>query len=287
MGAVISLDEWRAAGTTFTFRGHEIFCRTHGAGEEALVCVHGFPTASFDWAPLWPKLVEKHAHVIALDMIGFGFSSKPRGHRYSLLEQMDLHQALLAHRGVKRVHLLAHDYGVSVAQEWLARNLEGRSGTPTLLDVVLLNGGLFPETHRATGTQKLLLGPLGPLVVRLMNERRFASSFRIVFGPATRPTPEQMHDFWRLVAHNDGHRVAHEVIRYIVERRENRARWVGALQNTSVKVRLINGPVDPVSGAHMVERYKELVPNHDVVLLPGIGHYPQVEAPAAVLASLL
>jgi pimeloyl-ACP methyl ester carboxylesterase len=29
----------------------------------------------------------------------------------------------------------------------------------------------------------------------------------------------------------------------------------------------------------MVARYRELVPNPDVVELPGIGHYPQVEAP--------
>jgi pimeloyl-ACP methyl ester carboxylesterase len=33
----------------------------------------------------------------------------------------------------------------------------------------------------------------------------------------------------------------------------------------------------------MAQRYGELVPRADVTLLPGIGHYPQLEAPAAVL----
>ena len=42
-----------------------------------------------------------------------------------------------------------------------------------------------------------------------------------------------------------------------------------------------------MSGRHMVERYRELVPNPDVVLLDGIGHYPQLEAPDQVLAAFL
>ena len=40
-----------------------------------------------------------------------------------------------------------------------------------------------------------------------------------------------------------------------------------------------------VSGAHVLEAYKGLVATPDTVSLPGIGHYPQVEAPEAVLAA--
>ena len=42
-----------------------------------------------------------------------------------------------------------------------------------------------------------------------------------------------------------------------------------------------------VSGAHMLARYRELVPNPDTVSLPGIGHYPQVEAPEALAEAFL
>ncbi|MES2489170.1 MAG: alpha/beta hydrolase, partial [Pseudomonadota bacterium] len=101
----------------------------------------------------------------------------------------------------------------------------------------------------------------------------------------TKPSAAELHDFWSLIAHNDGKRIIHLLIAYIDERRYNRERWVEALRRTRVPLRLINGPEDPVSGAHMVARYRSLVMSPDVVSLPGIGHYPQTEAPQAVLAA--
>ena len=52
-------------------------------------------------------------------------------------------------------------------------------------------------------------------------------------------------------------------------------------------LKLIAGALDPISGAHMIDRYRELVPNADVTVLDRIGHYPQVEAPQDVLAAYL
>ncbi|MNP72806.1 hypothetical protein D3C76_1694290 [compost metagenome] len=59
------------------------------------------------------------------------------------------------------------------------------------------------------------------------------------------------------------------------------------MQREGVPLRFINGVVDPLSGAHMVERYRQLVPEPDTVLLPGIGHYPHTEAPMQVLRHYL
>jgi pimeloyl-ACP methyl ester carboxylesterase len=248
-----------------------------------LLCIHGFPTASYDWHRVWDEL-RARGRVIAPDMIGFGFSAKPPEYDYSIVDQATLHESLLAELGVARVHVLAHDYGVSVAQELLARALERPPGAaPVLRSVCLLNGGLFPETHRAQPVQELLAGPMGKQVARMMNAESFAQGFATVFGPHTKPTPAELHDFWTLLAFNDGPGVAHRLIGYMAERRERRERWVGALQATTVPLRLVNGPEDPVSGAHMVARYRELVPHPDVVVLDGIGHYPQVEDPDGVL----
>ena len=44
---------------------------------------------------------------------------------------------------------------------------------------------------------------------------------------------------------------------------------------------------DPISGAHMVDHLLALRPGTRVVRLPDVGHYPQVEAPADVLAAYL
>jgi pimeloyl-ACP methyl ester carboxylesterase len=78
-----------------------------------------------------------------------------------------------------------------------------------------------------------------------------------------------------------------ELIGYIEERKKYRDRWVGALTSATVPLRFICGLRDPISGAHMAARYRELVPNPDVVELPTVGHYPQVEAPAPVEAAVL
>jgi len=65
--------------------------------------------------------------------------------------------------------------------------------------------------------------------------------------------------------------------------RRQRERWVNALQRAALPLKLIDGAADPVSGAHMVKRYCELVQNPDVSVLDDIGHYPQLEAPQRVL----
>jgi pimeloyl-ACP methyl ester carboxylesterase len=58
-------------------------------------------------------------------MLGFGFSDKPRRHRYSIHEQATLHEALMASLDVPRAHLLAHDYGDSVG--WPASSSGARA----------------------------------------------------------------------------------------------------------------------------------------------------------------
>ena len=92
---------------------------------------------------------------------------------------------------------------------------------------------------------------------------------------------------WQLMIFNDGLSVMPSLIGYMAERREHRDRWVGALRQSKVPIRLINGLRDPISGAHMVARYRELIRQPDIVALPDVGHYPQVEAPDAVVEALL
>jgi pimeloyl-ACP methyl ester carboxylesterase len=278
-----SVEEWRARGHFVPFRSHRVFCIDSSPDDQsrsALLLVHGFPTSSWDFAKVWPALAQRF-RVIAADMLGFGFTSKPRPHKYSILEQADLIEAVLEAQAIGSHHVLAHDYGDTVAQELLARDND--RSQRRLLSVCFLNGGLFPETHRARLIQKLLESPLGPLLSRLSNRSAFERSMTSIFGPNTPPSRQEIDGFWKLATLEDGHRLAHELIGYMTDRRVNRERWVGAMCEAKCPLAVIDGAADPVSGAHMVARYREVVGTGYVAELENIGHYPQVEAPALVL----
>ncbi len=214
----IPLEAWRRRGRTLDFKGFPIRYWEAGQGRPLLL-IHGFPSAAWDWHYLWEPLAQRY-RVLVCDLLGFGDSAKPRAHRYSLLEQADLQQALLGRLGIDEpLHVLAHDYGDSVAQELLARHHEGRL---QLASCVFLNGGLFPETHRPVLSQKLLLSPLGGLFGRLFDRRALARNFAKVFGPRSQPGETELDAFWSLIESNQGQRVMHRLIRYIVDRREQR-----------------------------------------------------------------
>jgi pimeloyl-ACP methyl ester carboxylesterase len=278
----IGLDAWKQGGGFFEWRGHRIFTRAEGQGE-ALLLIHGFPTASWDWHKLWEPLASRF-RVLTLDMIGFGLSAKPRRFKYRIGSQADLFEDFLAAQGVTRYHLLAHDYGDTVAQELLARQVEG-SARQKIESLCLLNGGLFPESHRPLFIQRLLASPLGPLLAPLSGKRRLGESMARICVVA--PEPAELDAYWELVSANGGLSVMPKLLGYLAERRKHRERWVGALQKSKVPQRFVNGLMDPISGGHMAARYRELVAHPDVVGLEGIGHYPQMEAPEPVLRAVL
>jgi pimeloyl-ACP methyl ester carboxylesterase len=283
----LTIEQWRERGHFAELCGHRIFCVDTGELDKpTILFLHGFPTSSWDWVPLWGTLNDTH-RLVTLDLLGFGYSAKPDPHRYSIHEQADICEGLVEDRKLASFHVLAHDYGDTVAQELLARQNEG-NGAGRWLSLCLLNGGLFPETHQARPVQKLLLSPLGPLVTMLSSKRTFERSLSEVFGRGTQPSPEHLDSFWALIHENDGKHVFHNLITYMSDRKQHRERWVRALRESSIPIGLINGSADPVSGAHMVERYREVVSrDHYVAEFPDIGHYPQVEAPAETLDAYL
>lgn len=280
----MTLNEWKNKGEYFDYKSHQIFTLDEGVGE-VLLLIHGFPTASWDWWQMWPKLTERY-RVLALDMIGFGFSAKPQKYPYSIFDQADLVASFLDSKKVSKVKILSHDYGDTVAQELLARfndRVKNNQSGITIESLCFLNGGLFPETHHALLIQKLLMSPLGSFIGRFLNRKKLKSNFNKIFGPNTQPTESELDEFWNLINYNNGKKVFHLLIRYMQERKDNRKRWVEAIQQAEIPIRLIDGVFDPISGQHMVDRYKEIIPNPDVIELKDIGHFPLIEAPDLVL----
>ncbi|WP_152434849.1 alpha/beta fold hydrolase [Erythrobacter sp. THAF29] len=271
---------WRAKAKHFEFQGHQIAYWTGGnTNARPLLLVHGFPTCSWDWEPVWEKLGSRH-HLVACDMLGFGLSDKPRS-GYSIHRQTDLQEALLEHLGVVEFDALVHDYGDSVGQEMLARQRES-AGAEGLGQIVFLNGGIFPDQHRARPIQKLGVSPLGFLVGLLMGRNSFGKSFSEVFGPSTRPSAAELDQFWEFIRYKGGQRITHKLLHYIADRRTHRERWETALTGAQERIGLINGGLDPVSGKHAYARWREVVPQARHHLIETVGHYPQVEAPDEV-----
>ncbi|MCD8522754.1 MAG: alpha/beta hydrolase [Saccharospirillaceae bacterium] len=277
-----SLNQWQQQGKRISLLGQDIFyCTAGDADKPALLLIHGFPTASWDWRYQWQALSENY-FVITMDMLGFGFSAKPQNGDYRIAFQADLQQALLKQLNIQQYSILAHDYGDTVAQELLAREID--QNTHAINACILLNGGLFPETHKPVLVQKLLISPLGSLFARLYSYKKLQKTFAHICEKPL--SDEELQGFWTLISQQQGLRVFHKLIRYMSERRQFRERWVGALQNTRVPLALINGSADPISGEHMVARYRELVGGENIVQLPGIGHYPQLEDSQTVLTAI-
>ena len=254
--------------------------------QQTILFIHGFPSASWDWHYQWKYLARDYP-LLCADLLGFGLSAKPRKHRYSLLEQADIIEALLAERGVADYHVMAHDYGDSVAQELLYRQtqrLHDKCSLPQarLKSICFLNGGLFPACHRPLFTQRLLSSRLGFLLVKYLKKRSLEKSFYKIFGNNTPPMQPEIDMTWQLLQHNNGHLVIPDILRYIDERKAWSERWVSAMINAAIPLYFINGVQDPISGRHMLDHYIKVIPDAQTAVLD-VGHYPQLEAPDEVL----
>uniref|UniRef100_A0A8C8BPM7 Mesoderm specific transcript n=1 Tax=Otus sunia TaxID=257818 RepID=A0A8C8BPM7_9STRI len=209
-----ALLSWRSSGGYFTYKDQNIFYRdsTGAVGSsDIVVLLHGFPTSSYDWCKIWEGLTQRFHRVIALDFVGFGFSDKPRPHRYSIFEQASIVEGLVHHLGLRhqRINLLSHDYGDTVAQELLHRYEHNKTGSILINSLCLSNGGIFPETHYPRFIQKILKdgGLLSPVITRLMNFFFFSRGLGAVFGPYTQPSQAEYWDMWTVVRTNDGNLV--------------------------------------------------------------------------------
>ena len=283
-----NLLNWKAKEQIFNYQGHKLSYHDSGnSSKKVIVLLHGYPTSSYDWHLIWSGLNTDY-RLIAMDMLGFGFSDKPSDIDYTIGMQTDIWEALLKELNIKNINLIAHDYGDNVAQEFLARNIEQQEKYPLKIkSLTLLNGGLFPETHRPTTIQSLLGSPIGGLVAAFTNQTLFNKNFSKVFGPNTQPNPQDLIDQWYVICHQKGYEIANKLTHASNDREKNRKRWVGALTSPKVPILYISGQYDPVTGSETVDRYLELVPNPNVIKLDSIGHFPQLENSTEVVNKLI
>ena len=282
-GVPIPLAAWRGAGRTFRFGTHDVFYREEGAGD-ALLLVHGFPTASWDWARLWPALTARY-RCIARGPARLRLLREAARPRATASRTRPTCRRRCSRRSASR------DSGCSRTTTATPSRRSCSRAIPTATTScrrACSTAGCSPRRIAAAFVQKLLAGPARPAGRPPARPR----GVRAQHGPHLRPRhaadARGADGFWALLEHGDGRAVLPRLIRYMRERVERRARWVGALQTTprAAATRRRRGRSD-LGRAHggALPRARAASPTSSSC--PGIGHYPQVEAPDAVLAAVL
>ena len=275
--------EWLAAGERIDVFGQPIFVRHEPAENDdtdavPLAILHGFPTSSLDFHRVLGELSARRP-VLLHDHLGFGESAKPAGEAYSLWEQAEIAAEVWRRAGARRVHLLAHDYGTSVATELLARRERGLLPVE-LVSVILTNGSMLLDLARLRMSQRIARSrALGPWFGRLVTYGYFRRVLRRLWARPERAREEDLRAMWEGIRRHDGPRRTHEISSYLNERVRFRRRWIGALERLDLPCQLLWGTADPVARRAIAEELGRRIPEAELSWLEEVGHFPMLEAP--------
>jgi pimeloyl-ACP methyl ester carboxylesterase len=274
----MNADVWKSRGKFVEVQGHRVFVVDSGLGDTPTIALlHGYPTSSVDYHRVWERLGRRF-RVVVHDHLGFGFSDKPRDYSYSVLEQADVAAMVWRELGLDRVHIVAHDYGTSIATELLARWMRGFRPVP-IESITLCNGSMHIEHARLRVVQRLLLSPLGSLTARLTNAWVFERNMRKLWNDQSTLSDDELAVMWELLTRDGGRSVLPQITHYLNDRRKFWHRWIGALQNSPLPLSFVWGTEDPVVGREVALLHHGESPGSELRLLEGVGHYPMLEAP--------
>ncbi|MGW8592852.1 alpha/beta fold hydrolase [Dietzia sp. NPDC055877] len=270
---------------TTMIHGRELAYREAGAGEgkPTVLLIHGMAGSSNTWREMIPRL-EHHFHVIAPDLPGHGESSLEFDD-YSLGSMASALRDLLVVKGVTRCTIIGQSLGGGVALQFVYQY-------PEFCERIALidSGGLGKEVSwilrmlAVPGAGFLLSGAAAPVFVNAgKSVRRFLQDK----GVRAAAMDESWAAFESLG--RPGHRRAFfKTLRAVVD---NTGQAVSAANRFhlagQLPVQLIWGdrdPIIPVSHGHATH---EAIPGSRLAIIPGVGHYPHVEDPAAVERVLL
>jgi magnesium chelatase accessory protein len=246
-----------------------------GAGQaKALVLLHGTGASTHSWAGLLPELAKDH-RVIACDLPGHAFTSRPRGGAASLETMASLVPALLAELGIAPSAVVGHSAGAAVA---LRAVLDGKLAP---LPVIGINAALKPFPGIAGKVAPALARALflNPFAAFLFARRAMdrAAVEKVLSSTGSRLTPEQI-DFYHRLFQNAGH---------IDSTLGMMAKW--NLPDLWRDLPRLQSPLHLIVGAHDrtvppadARLICDLVPQSTITSLAGLGHLAHEEAPMIV-----
>jgi pimeloyl-ACP methyl ester carboxylesterase len=239
----------------------------------AVVLIHGFGSSLDIWTDVVPALAKRH-RVIAVDLKGFGWSSRPPGD-YSPLAQAKLVLGVLDARGVDEFAVVGHSWGASVA---LAVALEARQ---RVTRIALYSAWIYEEQlptfflwARAGGVGELLFS----LYYKERLEERVAHAY---YDPAAIPQDridavEEMFDRPGTTA------AALAAVRG--QRFEGMQRRYRTIEAPAL---LLWGREDAITTLEFGERLAADLPRAKLVVVPRCGHIPMREAAETTTRALI
>ncbi|MCB1315557.1 MAG: alpha/beta hydrolase [Leptospiraceae bacterium] len=275
-----NLEDWRARGSFLEVHGLRIFTTSTGSrNAPTLVCLHGFPSSSADFHQVLPLLTRK-LRVVTHDHPGFGLSDKPDDYSYSLIDQADIALGVWKTLGIREAHLLAHDYGTSVATEILCRRQ--RAGIALKLkSVTLSNGSVFLDMARLRLSQRILRNPhIGRMYARLAGKNFFHRRMRGLFARPDSVSESDLDIMWDAINQYDGRKRLADISYYLFEREKFRDRWTSVLPQINIPAHILWGRRDPVAVPAIGQRLADEIPGARLTWLNHCGHYPMLEDPS-------
>ena len=101
----------------------------------SIVLIHGYTASLYVWHKVAPLLSDAGFHVVALDLVGFGYTSKPRWFEYTIGAQARIVSRFMQRLGIGRATIVGSSYGGAVAMT-LTLDYSGSVEKLVLLDAV-------------------------------------------------------------------------------------------------------------------------------------------------------
>jgi pimeloyl-ACP methyl ester carboxylesterase len=258
-----------------------------------IVFVHGLGGSHLNWCLIGPELAAGR-RAFALDLHGFGLTP---GTRATATVQ---HNARLLDRFVREVTgtpvILAGN-----SMGGLISILHTASAPDTVEGLVLIDPALPLPSHapdRQVGSQFLLyaLPGLGELYVRAVMSRRSPELavqrvIELCFADPSRADPAMLTASAALAAERQRQEYFNAAAflaasRSLMRVVGQRHRYWEMMASVRVPVLLIGGEADRLVPAASMRQAAARNPRWETVMLPGVGHTPQLETPDNVIAAV-
>jgi epoxide hydrolase 4 len=269
---------------------------TMGTGDKLALCLHGFPEHAYSWRNQMPLLMKLHYRVWAPNLRGYGATDRPReisAYRTSTLVA-DV-AGLIKASGAKETLLIAHDWGGALA--WILAMRQ-----PELINRLVVMNLPHPACFaRELRRPRQLLRSWYmfffqiPALPEFLLGRNDAQAIGNMFRRTSRrraPIPEAAIDVYRQNAMRPGGLTAmlnwYRAFfrsRKSPPRREARPGGVRYPLITTPTL-FLWGDADVALDIRTTQGTQDYVSDLTFRVLPGISHWVQQEAPAAVNAML-